>query len=297
MQDKILVIIVTYNGMEWMERCITSVCSSSVPADIFVIDNGSTDGTQDYLMNCGKEIMFIQSEENLGFGRANNKGLEYAAKNGYDYVYLLNQDAWVEKDTFEILIRTHKKHPEFGILSPVQIEANGMHMDKNFLNSVALKSIESNFTEDQYFGTEREIYTSKDVMAAHWLISRDCLLRTGGFSPAFRHYGEDNNYIDRAEYHRFKAGFVPATRAVHDRESRRNTLDCPARRINIITLIELSDITKDISWFRIIAKYIQYTYKYCMIRHFKELFRNIFRLKETLAYRKKSYMEGAFLDL
>lgn len=295
--EKILVIIVTYNGMEWMERCLDSITRSTLPADIFIVDNGSTDGTQDYIRSCGKEIIFRQSGENLGFGRANNLGLQYAADNGYDYVYLLNQDAWVEEATFETLINVHRSHPEYGILSPMQIQANGQHMDRNFLNGVASRCVEGNFMEDLYFGTLQDVYEVKDVMAAHWLISMDCLRRTGGFSPTFRHYGEDNNYVDRVEYHGFKTGFVPATKAVHDRENRSDSLGDPTRRINIITLVELSDITRSKPWFRLIFRHLQYIYKYRTLRHFKSMFQCIRDLRTILENRRESTKTGAFLNL
>lgn len=295
--EKILVIIVTYNGMEWMERCLDSVTRSTLPADIFIVDNGSTDGTQDYIRSCGKEIIFRQSGENLGFGRANNLGLQYAADNGYDYVYLLNQDAWVEEATFETLINIHRSRPEYGILSPMQIQANGQHMDRNFLNGVASRCVEGNFMEDLYFGTLQDVYEVKDVMAAHWLISMNCLRRTGGFSPTFRHYGEDNNYVDRVEYHGFKTGFVPATKAVHDRENRSDSLGDPTRRINIITLVELSDITRPKPWFRLIFRHLQYIYKYRTLRHFKSMFQCIRDLRTILENRRESTKTGAFLNL
>ncbi len=295
--EKILVIIVTYNGMEWMERCLDSVTGSTLPADIFIVDNGSTDGTQEYIRNCGKNIIFHQSEKNLGFGRANNLGLQYAVDNGYDYVYLLNQDAWVEDDTFETLVNVKKAHPEYGILSPIQIQANGRHMDRNFLTGVASRCIDGNFMEDLFFGTVRDVYEVKDVMAAHWMISSDCLRKTGGFSPTFRHYGEDNNYVDRVEYHGFKTGFVPATKAVHDRENRSDSLGDPTRRINIITLVESSDITRPMPWFRLIFRHLQYIYKYRTLKHFKSLFSCLSDLNKIRRNRIESTKEGAFLNL
>ena len=295
--EKILVVIVTYNGMEWMERCLDSVCASSIPADIFIVDNGSTDGTQDYIKNCGKNVIFRQSEENLGFGRANNIGLNYAVRNNYDYVYLLNQDAWVEKETFEVLIKTHKANPSYGILSPIQIQANGEHMDKNFLNGVASRCVEGNFMEDLFFGNVKDVYEVKDVMAAHWMISMECLRKVGGFSPTFAHYGEDNNYVDRVEYHQFKTGFVPATKAVHDRENRKDSLQNPERRINIITLVETSDITGPVPWIRILLRYIKYIYKYRTLKHFKSLFYCISIRKKIKENRFASTKENAFLNL
>ena len=84
MKNKLLVIIVTYNGMKWLERCLSSLIASSVASDVFIVDNGSTDGSQDYIRSNFKDAIFIQSEENLGFGKANNIGLQYAYEKGYE---------------------------------------------------------------------------------------------------------------------------------------------------------------------------------------------------------------------
>ena len=78
MNPKLLTIIVTYNGIRWIDRCIDSVIGSSVHSDIIVIDNGSTDGTQERIRERWNEVLLIQSDENLGFGRANNIGFDHA---------------------------------------------------------------------------------------------------------------------------------------------------------------------------------------------------------------------------
>ncbi len=98
---QIYFIIVTYNAMPWAERCFSSLQNSSVPVQTIVVDNGSTDGTQDFLKNIFPEIEFLQSSENLGFGKANNLGIEMAYKKGADFFYLMNQDAWIFEDTVQ----------------------------------------------------------------------------------------------------------------------------------------------------------------------------------------------------
>ncbi|MBQ9214435.1 MAG: hypothetical protein IJ150_10930, partial [Bacteroidales bacterium] len=57
-------------------------------------------------------------------------------------------------------------------------------------------------------------------MAAHWFLTRKCIEKIGGFSPTFRHYGEDNNYAHRVVYHGLKIGVVPSLKVVHDRADR-----------------------------------------------------------------------------
>ena len=95
MNYKIHIIIVTYNAMKWAERCFSSLRKSSVPLSAYVVDNGSTDGTQDYINKNFPEVDFHQSPENLGFGRANNLAIEKAFRDGAEFFYLMNQDAWI----------------------------------------------------------------------------------------------------------------------------------------------------------------------------------------------------------
>ncbi len=217
----ILVIVVTYNAMPWAKRCFDSLVSSTIPLDIFVVDNGSSDGSQQFICETYPDVIFHQSESNLGFGRANNIGMEYAIEHRYDYVYLLNQDAWVLKDTIENIIKCHIRNPEYGILSPMQLSAEKNEFDINFRNHTCNRLFL--LTEDLYFGHPKMIYTAESVMAAHWLVSVDCLKRVGGFSPTFNQYGEDDNYIDRVHFHKMKVGIVPSAKAIHDRKYREQT--------------------------------------------------------------------------
>lgn len=211
---KLLTIIVTYNAMRWVDRCLGSVTASSVPSDIFIVDNGSSDGTRDYIAEHYPEAMLIRSEVNLMFGRANNLGLEYALKKGYDYVYLLNQDAWVAPFTFEKLIESSVAHPEYGILSPLQFSPDWKNYEYLFWRIVIKKLSDRDVTIDN--ATAGDVLGVEMVQAAHWMLTRRCIETVGGFSPSFPHYGEDNNYCQRTIFHGFKIGIVPEAKAVHD---------------------------------------------------------------------------------
>ena len=234
-----MVIIVTYNAMSWLKRCLGSVLSSSIQSDIIVIDNGSTDGTQNYIKEYFPNVILRQSTENLGFGKANNIGLQYALDHGYDYVYLLNQDAWVMPDTFEKLIEAQLKNPRFGIISPLQLQANMQHLDTNF-NLLCGRC--TGLLDDLVLGELQDIYEVPVVMAAHWLISKECLRKVGGFSPTFPHYGEDDNYANRTQYHGFSIGIMPQAKAVHDRENRTVSEEHQIYREYIGYLIMFSEI-------------------------------------------------------
>lgn len=198
--------------MKWIERCLRSVKVSTVASDVMVIDNASDDGTPDFIRGHFPEVFFSGNKENLGFGAANNVGLRYALANGYRYVYLLNQDAWVFPETFATLVRAFEENEgnAIGILSPMQMEANLTRMDAQFRKHCGA-ALEKDPAE-----TVRVPF----VMAAHWMVSRECLENVGGFSPAFPHYGEDVDYIHRAAYKGFAAAVVKTASAVHDRADR-----------------------------------------------------------------------------
>ncbi len=216
--SRLLVIIVTYNAMRWIERCFASLAASTLASDVFVVDNGSTDGTLEWLQEHRADNLTVRrSASNCGFGAGNNLALSYALERGYEYVYLLNQDAWVMPDCFEKLIGAAQTHPGYGILSPMQLQADGVTPDRLFA-----KHCGKSLRKAGVGGAE--VVEVKFVMAAHWLVTRECLEVTGGFSPTFQQYGEDDNYIDRARYWAFRTGVVPAAKAIHDRGQR------PAKR-------------------------------------------------------------------
>ncbi|MEO5562580.1 MAG: glycosyltransferase, partial [Chitinophagaceae bacterium] len=131
---KIVSIVVTYNGMEWIGKCLGSLANSSCATEIVVIDNGSTDTTISFIKENFPGVQLIESKENLGFGQANNIGFRIAIEKEADYVFLLNQDAWVETDTIGCLVQALQKHIEYGIVSPLHFNGSGSAFDKYFLD-------------------------------------------------------------------------------------------------------------------------------------------------------------------
>ena len=217
--SKVVTIIVTYNGAKWIEKCITSVALSTVYTDIIVVDNCSTDNTCEIVESVPFPVVLIKNTENKGFGSANNIGLKQAFNEKADYVFLLNQDAYINRDTIEILIENQKNNPEYGILSPMQLNGNATGLDLYFERLLAPDNTKG-FINDSYFNQLKSIYDVKFVMAAMWLISAECLKVNGVFEPLFYHYGEDSNYAQRALYHGFKIGVVYKSVGYHDREDR-----------------------------------------------------------------------------
>ena len=294
---KILVIIVTYNGAKWIKDSIQSVLNSNQKADIYVIDNNSADNTLEIVRSTSKNAIIVETKQNLGFGRANNMGMQYAIDNDYDFVYLLNQDAYLEADTLEKLINVSQKHPEYGILSPFQMEANKQHLDKNFIRIAFKWQFNANISEDLFFENRADVYQLPVVMAAHWMITRHCLTTVGGFSPTFAHYGEDNNYCDRVYYHGLKVGIVPNARAVHDREYRvdsKQKFMYVSAYMGILRVLSNPDSSGLIR--RLAMAYAFIFGHYISLAPIKYIFKILIHWRTIKKNRETSKSKGAFLD-
>lgn len=203
--------------MLWVERCLASipqVCS------IVVVDNASTDGTVAYIQENYPQIHLLPQSTNLGFGQANNIGMRYALKQDVDYVFLLNQDAYLQENTLEILIATHIKSQEYGVLSPIHLNGQGTKLDEKFSQYLAYKNNPNFYSDFVLQKPRQDIYEVPFVNAAGWLLSKRTLQTIGGFDPIFFHYGEDDNYCQRVRYHGFKIGVVSSVFLSHDREER-----------------------------------------------------------------------------
>lgn len=75
---KVNTIIVTYNGAQWIEKCLDSLHECKVKTHILIVDNASTDNTLSIIREKYPEVELIESAKNLGFGKANNIGLRKA---------------------------------------------------------------------------------------------------------------------------------------------------------------------------------------------------------------------------
>lgn len=216
---KVYLIIVTYNAMKWAERCFTSLRQSSVPVHCIVIDNGSRDGTQEYIRTYFPEVEFIQSDQNLGFGKANNMGIEKAYREGADFFYLMNQDAWVFADSIQQLIETYQNDHEqhtIGIMSPMHMDGSEKKLDLHFENYVAQDARNNRFLSDLYFREIQPSYEIRFVNAAHWFLPRKTVEKIGGFNPYFFYGAEDYEYINRTSYFGLRIIVCPKSRVVHD---------------------------------------------------------------------------------
>lgn len=219
-ETNVYAVIVTYNPKKWIDVCFNSLKNSSVSLKSIVVDNASTDGSSDIIRERFPEIDFIQAERNLGFGAANNIGIKKAYDNGADYIFLLNQDAWINQNSIAELIRSAELNKTYGIISPMHLNGNGNAFDYNFSKYIIPSKCKNIYSDIYLNKAKGNIYDVNFINAAAWLISRECIETVGGFNPSFFHYGEDDNYCERVLFHNLKIGVCPSSEIYHDREQR-----------------------------------------------------------------------------
>ena len=301
--DKVYVVVVTFNAMPWIDRCISSLSNNDIAVNTIVIDNCSSDDTCTHISKNYPEVRVIQSEINLGFGRGNNIGLKLALKEKADYVLLLNQDAWVDNTCISTLIKAHKDNPHFGVLSPQHLSAERQSLETKFeeycspLNTPQLLS-------DFVTGNKKTVYKSNFVNAAVWLMSSDCLSVVGGFNPLFPHYGEDEEYIFRTKYHGFSLGIVPEAVAVHDARFSWEKIEFNPKRNLIFNLIPLSNINHPLrsAFLSFLKRSFDELTTLLVFRKFRKFrvrflafWKTIFMMKSIASSRKSASAKGAFI--
>jgi GT2 family glycosyltransferase len=217
---KVYAIIVNYNGANWILRCLDSLINSSVIINIIVVDNFSQDNSVSIIKEAFDNIVLIQLNKNLGFGQANNLGIKKAYSDGADFVFLLNQDAWVESNTVELLINSLKNEYQYGLVSPIHFNGKGDSLDLNFSNYICPSVCPDLYSDMWTNNLTDRLYEVKFVNAAAWLLNRKTVEIIGGFNPVFFHYGEDVNYIDRLHFHGLKVGVLAHSKIFHSRENR-----------------------------------------------------------------------------
>lgn len=113
---EVSVVIPTWNGREHLDICLASLLRQTAPRfEIIVVDNGSTDGTADWIQSAyGGAVSVIALERNLGFGTAVNAGIRAARGR---YLFVLNNDTEVQAGCLAALVREADRYPNAGSLA------------------------------------------------------------------------------------------------------------------------------------------------------------------------------------
>ncbi len=112
MDDLVSVVILNWNGKEFIRRCIDSVLAQDYPnVEVVVVDNASRDGSREIVRNEYPGVVLVENEANLGFGGGNNVGIRHARG---DYVVMLNNDTELDPSCLSELKRALDKDERYG---------------------------------------------------------------------------------------------------------------------------------------------------------------------------------------
>lgn len=112
---RVSVIIPHWNGRQHLHDCLTSLRQQTFANhEVILVDNGSTDGSQEYVRREFPEVVLIDLDKNRGFTGACNAG--YAVSRG-EFVCLLNNDTETDPRWIEVLVNTFERHPRAGIVA------------------------------------------------------------------------------------------------------------------------------------------------------------------------------------
>ena len=138
LECKILIVIVTYNGVNHIYNCLSDI-NTLENSKIIIIDNQSKDATLNLVTKNYPNIKTISNDQNIGFGQANNIGLKYALEMDFDYILLLNQDTHITKNAILSMVDIMEENKDYGILSPLHYFKEN-ELQKSFSNHIKANS-------------------------------------------------------------------------------------------------------------------------------------------------------------
>jgi N-acetylglucosaminyl-diphospho-decaprenol L-rhamnosyltransferase len=214
-------IVVTYNGLPWIERCLESLDGY----ETILVDHGSTDGTLELVRERFPQATLIE-QENLGLGAGFNRGIR-AAPDG-DYYLLINSDAWVVGDAVERLARFAAEHPRAAVVGPRLLNPDGslqcsvrgfptlwrLATEYLFLRKLAPRS--RAFNAFYAGGFEHDRVREVDfLMAACLLVRREASEEVGLFDERYFMFSEEVDWCYRFRKAGWSVVFVPDAEVVH----------------------------------------------------------------------------------
>lgn len=208
------VIIANWNGIQYLEKCLSSVRNQTHPAiETIVVDNGSCDGSIEFIENNFPEIRIIKNRKNLGFTGANNIGIK--ASNGA-YIATLNNDTVAEPDWIKNLIQSAIKRKNAGMFASKILSYGKV----NLIESVGMSIYPDGLARCRgYLKENKERYNQEEEVllpsACAALYRKEPLMAAGLFDEDYFAYSEDTDLGLRIRMLGFSCVYVPDARVYH----------------------------------------------------------------------------------
>ncbi len=208
------VLVVSWKSRAMTAQCLEHLQRQTVPHHVIVVDNDSRDGTAEEIRDRWPEVTVIVSDENLGFGRANN--LAAQAGTG-EALVLVNSDLFVEPDFLEQIVAPLAADPQVGQVAgltlmpgdgPETIDSAGVILDRMLCG---MNHLRHEPAAAAFGGASPPSVPSGAAVAYR----RAAFEQAGGFDPHLFAYGEDVDLGLRIAGAGWSCAFAPRARGVH----------------------------------------------------------------------------------
>ena len=211
-------LVLSYNGKHLLRDCLPSVLSMAYPEfEVVVIDNGSSDGTKEYVNEEFPTVHLVEISPNQGYSRGFNAGLEYAAGRCAQYFLIMNNDTVIDREALSALVETATERDHVGFVTgkvyfmdhPETLQTVGKCEDPVLWNG---KDMGWGERDNGQYDVASERVFADDVFA---LVSREMYDQVGGYDPGFFLHCEEWDWQLRARKKGWKIYFTPNARIWH----------------------------------------------------------------------------------
>lgn len=195
----VVIIVLNWNGLKDTLACLSSVYGSNYKRiSVLIIDNNSKDDELLAIKKNFPQVNSFQNQQNLGFTGGCNLGIEYALKEGADYVLLLNNDAKLLPDTLQHLIKKMQEDHSIGMISPVICD-NRFEKIINCGGTIDFDTLErkSANTIEEYLKMEEKSPNNIYLHGTCLMIRTETIKQVGLLDNTFFAYHEDIDYSIR----------------------------------------------------------------------------------------------------
>ena len=222
------VIIIAYNSCDFIPACLKSIrdACENVDTQVIVLDNGSKEPVLPEIKEFFPEVTWLESKENLGFGKGCNLAEKHATN---PYLFFVNPDTVVSRDSFTRALDFMKEHPEAGTVGCRILNEDGSLQwacRRSFPTIVSAVSktigLASLFPKSKTLASYNMTYADPDEMievdaisGSFFCIRRDVYEKLNGFDEDFFMYGEDLDLCFRTKEMGLHNYYTPVTNILH----------------------------------------------------------------------------------
>jgi N-acetylglucosaminyl-diphospho-decaprenol L-rhamnosyltransferase len=224
---RVLVVVVSRNDRQWLDPCLGSLASSSLPLDIVLVDNASSDGTADIIQTVFPRVKIVRNMTNRGFAGGCNQGLAIGVGSSYDYFFLVNPDTRCAQDLIARLVAFMDDHEQYGVVGPLQTcyTLGSRPQDKlNHWTQRALKDLNTFYfarwiprllREQPYPKATPGVVDRSYVQGSAFFMRRTVCEIAGLFDETFHTFHEEVDLCRRAWWSGFRVGLITDLRIEH----------------------------------------------------------------------------------